>query len=118
MADPLPFTPPADTEGAGKHIPPFSNGVDAPDDEKKLPGGNPISKPPIDDDMAALDEAEKELRTLRIDLPGGAATGAGLTAVTVAKTPGREEFFRTHEGYIIAMHLVTSSQGIDTSFLA
>ena len=47
-----------------------------------------------------LDEEEKEFRTLRRDLPGvKGASAAGIITISVAKTPGKNEFFRTHSDF-------------------
>jgi hypothetical protein len=44
-----------------------------------------------------LDEEEKEFRALRRDLPGVKGTSAtGIVAISVGKTPSKNEFFRTH----------------------
>jgi hypothetical protein len=44
-----------------------------------------------------LDAEEEEFRKLRRDLPGvKGAAATGIVSITVAKTPGRNEFFRTH----------------------
>jgi hypothetical protein len=44
-----------------------------------------------------LDEEEKEFRALRRDLPGVKGTSAaGIVAISVGKTPQKNEFFRTH----------------------
>ena len=44
-----------------------------------------------------LDEEEREFRALRRDLPGvKGASAAGIVAISVGKTPQKNEFFRTH----------------------
>ena len=46
---------------------------------------------------AELDEEEQEFRALRRDLPGvKGASAAGIVTISVGKTPGKNEFFRTH----------------------
>jgi hypothetical protein len=72
--------------------------------------------PPIAD-AAALSEEELELRGLRIDMPGGGSTGAGLTSISVVKTPPKDQFFRTHPTHVLALHMIQSSQGTDVAFL-
>ena len=45
----------------------------------------------------ALDAEEEEFRKLRRDLPGvKGAAATGIVNITVSKTPGKNEFFRTH----------------------
>ena len=47
-----------------------------------------------------LDEDEKEFRSLRRDLPGvKGASAVGIVNVNVSKTPGKNEFFRTHPDF-------------------
>src|SRR4051794_220178 len=47
-----------------------------------------------------LDDDEKEFRALRRDLPGvKGASAAGIVTVGVGKTPGKNEFYRTHPGF-------------------
>jgi hypothetical protein len=92
--------------------PPKVNGIEAPDN-------HPVaSVTPAIADVETLDEEEIELRNMRIDLRGGGPTGAGLTAISVAKTPGKESFFRTHPEHVLDTQLVTSARGLDISFLA
>ena len=44
-----------------------------------------------------LDEEEQEFRALRRDLPGvKGASAAGIVAISVGKTPAKNEFFRAH----------------------
>jgi hypothetical protein len=44
-----------------------------------------------------LDEEEKEFHALRRDVPGvKGASAIGIVSINVAKTPGKNEFFRTH----------------------
>ena len=69
-------------------------------------------------DATELSEEELELRNLRIDIPGGGSTGAGLTSISIAKTPPREQFFRTHPTHVLELHMIESSQGTDVAFLA
>jgi hypothetical protein len=88
------------------------NGAEAPTDHPVAPAAPAIA------DVEQLDEEELELRNMRIDLPGGGPTGAGLTAISVAKTPGKESFFRTHPEHMLDTQLVTSARGLDVSFLA
>ena len=47
-----------------------------------------------------LDAEEQEFRALRRDLPGvkGASAG-GIVAISVGKTPTKNEFFRTHPDF-------------------
>lgn len=65
-----------------------------------------------------LDQEESDYRNLCLDDEGGGSTGAGLIAIGVAKTPSKEEFFRTHATMKFPLNMVESRQGIDTAFLA
>ena len=50
-----------------------------------------------------LDEEEQEFRAIRQDVPGvKGASAIGIVTIGVGKTPGRNEFFRTHLKYIQA----------------
>jgi hypothetical protein len=53
-----------------------------------------------------LDEDETEFRSIRKDLPGvKGASAAGIVAISVGKTPTKNEFFRTHPTFrpVVAM---------------
>jgi hypothetical protein len=84
--------------------------------------------PPITDDAAdptltvtkeELDADEAEFRKLRRDLPGvKGASAAGIVAVGVSKTPGRNEFFRTHKEFRPIIPLVDTEVGMEKQYFA
>jgi hypothetical protein len=66
-----------------------------------------------------LDEEEKEFRALRRDLPGvKGASAVGIVAISVGKTPGKNEFFRTHPDFSPAVALVDLEVGMERTFFA
>ena len=66
-----------------------------------------------------LDEDEAEFKKLRRDLPGvkGASTN-GIVAISVGKTPGKNEFFRTHKDFRPVVPLVDIEVGMEKQFFA
>jgi hypothetical protein len=66
-----------------------------------------------------LDAEEREFRALRRDMPGvkGAAS-AGIVSIGVAKTPGKNEFFRTHAEFKPVVSLVDLEVGMEQQFFA
>src|SRR5436190_13493791 len=66
-----------------------------------------------------LDEEEKEFRALRRDLPGvKGASAVGIVAIGVAKTPGKNEFFRTHPDFRPVVPIVDLEVGMEKHFFA
>jgi hypothetical protein len=66
---------------------------------------------------AELDADEKEFRALRRDLDGVKGTGAaGIVTIAVSKTPGKNEFFRTHPTFHPIVSMVSIRQGMDDHF--
>jgi hypothetical protein len=66
-----------------------------------------------------LDEEEKEFRALRHDLPGvQGASAAGIVTIGVAKTPGKNEFFRTHKDFRPIVRIVDLEVGMEQHFFA
>jgi hypothetical protein len=58
---------------------------------------------------AELDEDEAEFRKLRRDLPGvRGASAVGIVSINVSKTPGKNEFFRTHPEFRPTVPIVDS----------
>src|SRR6516162_6782526 len=56
-------------------------------------------KQPDQSVLEQLDAEEAEFRAIRRDLPGvKGASAAGIVAISVGKTPTKNEFFRTHYG--------------------
>jgi hypothetical protein len=66
-----------------------------------------------------LDEEEKEFRALRRDLPGvKGASAAGIVAISVGKTPSKNEFFRTHKEFRPIVPIVDVEVGMERQFFA
>jgi hypothetical protein len=66
-----------------------------------------------------LDEEEAEFRRLRRDLPGvKGASAVGIVAIGVAKTPGKNEFFRTHPEFHPVVPIVNLEVGMERQFFA
>ena len=66
-----------------------------------------------------LDEDEKEFRALRRDLPGVKGAGAvGIVVIGVSKTPGKNEFFRTHAEFHPVVPIVDLEVGMEKQFFA
>jgi hypothetical protein len=66
-----------------------------------------------------LDEEEQEFRRLRRDLPGvKGASAVGIVAIGVAKTPGKNEFFRTHPDFHPVVPIVDHEVGMERQFFA
>ena len=66
-----------------------------------------------------LDEEEQEFRALRRDLPGvKGASAAGIVAISVGKTPTKNEFFRTHREFRPIVPIVDLEVGMERQFFA
>lgn len=66
-----------------------------------------------------LDEEEKEFRALRRDLPGvKGASAAGIVAISVGKTPLKNEFFRSHKEFRPIVPIVDVEVGMERQFFA
>jgi hypothetical protein len=66
-----------------------------------------------------LDADEKEFRQLRRDLPGvKGASAAGIVAISVGKTPVRNEFFRSHREFRPIVPVVDLEVGMEKQFFA
>jgi hypothetical protein len=66
-----------------------------------------------------LDADEAEFRKLRRDLPGTkGASAVGIVAISVGKTPGKNEFFRTHPEFRPVVSLVDIEVGMERQFFA
>jgi hypothetical protein len=71
--------------------------------------------PPPED----LDEDEQEFRAIRRDLPGVAgASCVGIVSISVAKIPGKNEFFRTHKEFCPVVPIVDLEVGMERTFFA
>jgi hypothetical protein len=110
----------------------------ADDDDRVTELPTPEAAPAADDDSAddkvtelptpeaapaataeELDAEEQEFRALRRDLPGvrGASAG-GIVAISVAKTPTKNEFFRAHRDFRPTVSLVDHEVGMEKQFFA
>ena len=64
-----------------------------------------------------LDEDEREFRDLRCDLPGiKGASAVGIVNISVAKIPGKNEFFRTHPDFRPTFPVVDLEVGMEKQF--
>jgi hypothetical protein len=67
----------------------------------------------------ALDAEEAEFRALRRDLPGvKGASSTGIVAISVGKTPVKNEFFRTHREFRPIVPIVDHEVGMERQFFA
>src|SRR5262249_17576704 len=65
-----------------------------------------------------LDEEELEFRSIRKDLPGvKGASSVGVGATAVGKTPGKNEFFRTHPDFRPVVPMVDCEVGMEKRYL-
>jgi hypothetical protein len=70
-------------------------------------------------DQEQLDEEEQEFRAMRRDLPGvKGASAAGIVAISVGKTPPKNEFFRTHCEFRPTIGMVDLEVGMEKQFFA
>jgi hypothetical protein len=66
-----------------------------------------------------LDADEAEFRAIRRDLPGVKGSSAiGIVSINVGKTPGKNEFFRTHPEFRPAVPMVDLEVGMDRHYFA
>lgn len=66
-----------------------------------------------------LDEEEKEFRALRRDMDGvKGADAVGIVTISVGKTPGKNEFFRTHPEFRPIVPIVNVELGMDKHYFA
>jgi hypothetical protein len=64
-----------------------------------------------------LDEEEQEFRAIRRDLPGAkGASAVGLVTIGVSKTPGKNEFFRTHPDFRPVVPMVDCEVGMEKRY--
>jgi hypothetical protein len=86
-------------------------------EQNQNPAPEQTSNPtPIEEE---LDEEEREFRALRRDLPGvKGSSAAGIVAIKVDKTPGKNEFFRTHPTFRPVMSIVDVEVGMEKQFFA
>jgi hypothetical protein len=76
---------------------------------------NPITP----EQQEELDEDEREFRALRRDLPGVKGESAiGIVAISVGKTPTKNEFFRCHSTFSAVVPIVDLEVGMDRQYFA
>jgi hypothetical protein len=77
---------------------------------------------PLDVDFLDLEEFDKdeaEFRAIRLDLPGvKGSSAAGIVSIGVGKTPGKNEFFRTHPEFRPQVPMVDLEVGMDRHYFA
>ena len=72
---------------------------------------------PVQDAAEQLDAEEAEFRALRRDLPGvKGASAAGIVAISVGKTPPKNEFFRAHKEFRPVVPVVDLEVGMEKHF--
>ena len=70
-------------------------------------------------EVVSEDADEVEFRKLRRDLPGvKGASAVGIVSIGVAKIPGVNEFFRTHEEFRPTVSIVNVEVGMEKQFFA
>jgi hypothetical protein len=66
-----------------------------------------------------LDKDEAEFRSIRKDLPGvKGASASGIVAISVGKTPTKNEFFRSHKIFRPVVPMVDHEVGMERQFFA
>ena len=66
-----------------------------------------------------LDAEEEEFKKIRRDLPGTkGSSGAGIVAISVGKTPRKNEFFRTHPTFHPIVPLIDHEIGMEKQYFA
>jgi hypothetical protein len=66
-----------------------------------------------------LDEEEAEFRAIRRDLPGvKGGSAVGIVAISVGKTPSKNEFFRSHPIFRPIVPMVDQEVGMEKQFFA
>src|SRR5437667_12017161 len=71
----------------------------------------------VESSTAELDEDERQLRALRLDLPGSSHVPTGIVSLSVGKIP-RREFFRTHPEHRVVLKLIDHACGLDIEYHA
>jgi hypothetical protein len=92
--------------------------AESPDKEHAGPAED--RSPPITSGEAEqLDEEEAEFRAIRRDLPGvKGGSAAGIVAISVGKTPPKNEFFRSHPDFRPIVPMVDHEVGMEKQFFA
>jgi hypothetical protein len=85
------------------------------------PGADPAPQPAAipPEIVEELDAEEAEFRAIRKDLPGvKGASAAGIVAISVGKTPTKNEFFRSHKTFRPIVPIVNHEVGMEKQFFA
>jgi hypothetical protein len=92
------------------------------DDSLNDPTTAPVVAAPDDLSPEAaeqLSKEEAEFQAIRRDLPGVKGTSAaGIVAISVGKTPSKNEFFRTHPDFRPVIPIVDLEVGMEKQFFA
>lgn len=74
-------------------------------------------KPKLEVVAEELDADEKDFRALRRDLPGvKGASAVGIVNINVSKSPGKNEFFRTHPEFRAVFPVIDLEVGMEKQF--
>ena len=88
-------------------------------DEPEIVSGPPqpvAISPELEEEF---DEEEAEFRAIRKDLPGvKGASATGIVAISVGKTPTKNEFFRSHKTFRPIVPMVDHEVGMEKQFFA
>ncbi len=87
-----------------------------PEAEANLPPPPAAISPELEE---KLDEDEVEFQAIRKDMPGvKGASAAGIVAISVGKTPTKNEFFRSHKTFRPIVPIVDHEVGMEKQFFA
>jgi hypothetical protein len=94
--------------------------VDKPDETAREDSANVTElATPVTATEEELDAEEVEFRALRRDLPGvKGASSAGIVAISVGRTPAKNEFFRSHREFRPIVPIVDLEVGMERQFFA
>jgi hypothetical protein len=95
------------------------------DETLNNPEKKPASDPAASDlvvppqELEQLDAEEAEFRAIRRDLPGVKGSSAiGIVAISVGKTPTKNEFFRTYQNFMPTVPIVDHEIGMERQYFA
>jgi hypothetical protein len=93
--------------------------IDTPDKEHDAQADEVMSNLVTTEQAKQLDEEEAEFRAIRRDLPGvKGGSAAGIVAISVGKTPSKNEFFRSHPDFRPIVPMVDHEVGMEKQFFA
>jgi hypothetical protein len=85
-------------------------------DSDPASSGNLVVPP---EELEQLDAEEAEFRAIRRELPGVKGSSAtGIVAISVGRTPAKNEFFRTHRDFRPIVPIVSHEIGMETQYFA